>query len=114
MKVLNEEIAEFITSLSDNGKIYFLSKMAGITVGCVDDTSALKEEADKLAFSAATNILVCSMTKKNLTTTDKILIETFMTEKIEVPTELMNMVNMAIDSMECIDSAPEEHDVMFV
>lgn len=115
MNVLNEEIAKFVDQLSSNGKIYFLSKIAGITVGCVNDTSALKEEADKLAFSAATNILVCSMTKDKLTTNDKMLIETFMIERVEVPREVMSMIDTAIDSMFLVDnSITEEYDVMFV
>lgn len=109
--MLEDKISAFMNELSENGKIYFLSKLAGITVGCVDGRH--EESTEELMFSTISNLMICSIVEQNMTENDKIMVDAFITNYANIPDNIVAIVNQSIDMFK-VDGAHEDFDVMFV
>lgn len=109
--MLNEEVFEILNDLTEHGKIYLLSKMVGITIGC----SEVKEGVDteKLMFSTASSMIICSIAENRMTANDRVMVDTFITECVKVPENIVSIINQSIESCK-MEGAQVEPDVMYV
>ena len=108
--MLEESVVKFMSELTENGKIYLLSKLAGITTGCGFDES--KENYELIAFSTASNLIICSIVEQNITMDDKVMVDLFITEHAQIPDNVMGMVNNSIESLK-LPVENKEFDVMY-
>jgi len=109
--MLEESVVKFMSELTENGKIYLLSKLAGITTGCGFDKG--REGYELIAFSTASNLIICSIVEQSITMNDKIMVDSFIAEHTQIPDNVIGMVNDSIDSLK-IPIEKEEFDVMYV
>ena len=116
MEEQNVEVIEFSKSLSNAGKIYLLSKLAGMTIGCINsDKDANPDLIGGCAFSTISTMCVCSIIEPQVSAMDRMMIDEFITANTEIPDEIMGMVDGMITSLKSVFECETiiETDVMF-